>query len=363
VLTPTDVLQHLAAWGLVGGPTQPITVPPEIDVATLGFLAERHRVTGVVLEALDNGALTSIPDGLVDDIAPRHHRLLHTSLAAEANMLNIVGVLREADVDVRVIKGCATAHVDYDDPALRITGDADLLVPVGQMVRASEALLPYANPASLVPDRRLGWIDRYDKARTIQLLTDGWIDLHQRIASGYFGFQIPPDILRADPVGFTVAGVELAGLNPTMRLLHSALHCASENTGMYSQRDVPVMVTRGADWERVVALATEWHIEALLAIGVRRAWDTFGLDPHPFSEWAARVTPTGRQRLALAVVDRLGVGSQASSWLGLPVREWAPYIFAIAWPSEEYLADAGRSRLAHLARPVRKVPGIRRLTS
>ncbi len=234
MLTPADVLRHLAAWRLVAGPAVPIAMPSDVDASSFGQLAERHRVTGVVLDALDHGALTAVPAGLVDDIAPRHHALLHTSLAAEANMLAIVDVLRHAGVDVRVIKGLSTAHLDHDDPALRVTGDADLLVPVGQMTRSSEVLLPLANPVALVPDRRPGWIDRYDKARTIQLHTDGWIDLHQRIASGYFGFRIPPDVLRADPSTFTVAGVELAGLNPTMRLLHAGLHAAVDNTGMYS---------------------------------------------------------------------------------------------------------------------------------
>ncbi len=123
------------------------------------------------------------------------------------------------------------------------------------------------------------------------------------------------------------------------------------------------MITRGADWERVVALATEWRIEALLAAGISRAWTTFGLGPHPFASWAAGVEPTGRQRLALGMVDRLGVGAQASSWLGLPWRDRPGYVASIAWPSDEYLAYAGRSRLAHLARPLRKLPGLRRLAS
>ncbi len=362
MLNVDDIVRHLAAWELVGGPTVPIGIRGRMTPAGLAAAAARHRVTGVALQAVERGALDTPPAELVGQLLMVHHPLLRSSLAAEENMVAVTTVLRDAGLEVRTLKGCATAHLDHDDPALRITSDADLLVPARQLSRAARALGKLVERASSVPDRREGWTDRYNDERTVQLQTGGWIDLHQYIAPGYFGLPIPQDALFAQPDHFTLAGVEIAGLDPTMRLLHAGLHAATANTWMHSQRDVPVMVTRGqADWQRVVELATRWRIEAMLAAGVRQAWSTFGLERHPFADWAASVRATGKQRVAIAIVDRLGVGSPSTTWLALPWRERASYVASIAWPSDEYLAAAGRSRAAHLARPVRKVSGLRRL--
>ena len=53
----------------------------------------------------------------------------------------VVDVLDQADVPCWLLKGLASGHVDYPDPALRTSFDADLLVARSDLGRAVEALL------------------------------------------------------------------------------------------------------------------------------------------------------------------------------------------------------------------------------
>ena len=116
---------------------------PAVD--GLANLAEQHRVTGVVLAALDDGAATGVPAELIDDLADRHLRLLQQSLMAEADLVFVARLFQDAGIEFRVLKGCATAHLDYPDPALRLTSDVDLLVRRGQLDAATEVLRPYVD--------------------------------------------------------------------------------------------------------------------------------------------------------------------------------------------------------------------------
>ena len=158
-------LRHLASWGLVGGPAEPIDLTGVDGVA---LLAEQHRVTGVVLAALDDGAATGVPDELIDDLADRHLRLLQQSLMAEADLVFVARLFQDAGIEFRVLKGLATAHLDYPDPALRLTGDVDVLVRRGQLDAATEVLGPYVDWEQSYPDRVRRWVQRYGKDRTLQ---------------------------------------------------------------------------------------------------------------------------------------------------------------------------------------------------
>ena len=46
----------------------------------------------------------------------------------ERHLLDVSARLGDAAITVAVLKGAATAHLDYEDPALRQFGDVDLLV-------------------------------------------------------------------------------------------------------------------------------------------------------------------------------------------------------------------------------------------
>lgn len=352
--SPPSVLRHLAAWGLDGGPTEPIEVDPSFDLAELVDRCVAERITGVALDAIDRGALVEVPQGLVEAIRPRDLRLLQQSLMAEADLVRVSTLLSEHDVEHRVLKGLATAHLDHQNPALRSTSDVDLLVRRGQLSTASAVLAPLVDQVATSPDRRRSHTDRYGKDRTLKLRGGGWIDLHQLLATGYWGMALDHDPFFEDEEHFTVAGVRCRALTLEHRFLHALLHAgASDRATIQSVRDVAVLQAR-LDLDPVAVLDAERlePIRAVLALGAIRAGDLLGLSGS-LQDWASVQRPGPRERIALRVAAMSGSRSHWTGALGIAPHRWPGFLVPLAFPSRDYLdarAVSWRGRLRSAAR-------------
>lgn len=322
------------------------------DVASV---AVARRVCGPVLAALEAGAVVGRPDNFAADVAQQlassFHEQLHSSLMAESDIAAAVMCLREAGIDARVLKGGAAASLDYADPTLRVTSDADVLVPAGALGAATEALRDHIDLSVAPPEFSRPWADRFAKARTVGVIGGGWLDLHQRIDPGPAGFRIPSDALFAEPEWFMLAGVELAAMSAPLRVLHTALHATRPNTGWHSMLDMPVLLDHPAvGWQTVANLATRWGIDGPVAAGVLQVWTELGLDDHPARRWADGIRPGLLERLA-ARSKRAGAAGHLTAWLALPPHQWPAYLSGMLWPDQEYLtARTGGRRLGHLRR-------------
>jgi hypothetical protein len=342
-------LRHLVSWGLVGGPTEPVDVT---GVDGLASLAEQHRVTGVVLAALDDGAATGVPDELVDDLADRHLRLLQQSLMAEADLVFVARLFQAAGIEFRVLKGLATAHLDHADPALRLTSDVDLLVRRGQLDAATEVLRPHVDWELSYPDRSARWVERYGKDRTLKLRDGSWIDLHQMLVSGYWGLVLDHDQFFEDGERYSIAGTEMTALSPEHRLLHVLLHSGySHVVKMQSFRDVALLSARSAlSVPELAARPENQPIRGLLARGAQRTCELLDID-ESWSNWAPDVKPGVRELVAFRALAR--VRHHWSGVLAIGPHRWPGYVLPIAFPNKRYIEWFGRTRSGHLRAPMR----------
>lgn len=350
-LTPDAALRHLVGWGLVGGPTEPLALGSQPG---LGSLAEFHQVPGVVLAAVDGGAVIDIDPTLVDDLTARHLRLLHRTLAVEADLVVVARRLAETGVDIRVLKGGATAHLDYADPALRITSDVDLLVRDEDLDVATEAVADLVDRGATVPDRRAWWTERYGKDRTLTLRSGGELDLHRMTAPGFHGLVEHHDWF-ADPDSFSIAGTELSAPSVADRFVHAVAHAGyTDHVRYHSIRDVPVLLEAVGDrWRDEVERRRHWR--GLLARGVDVVWARLELAPHPLREWAARVEPDRRERFALRTYELPGSRQHWGGVAAVGPWRWPGLLAAIALPSRDYLAYHGRTPASHVGSTVTKI--------
>jgi hypothetical protein len=339
-------LRHLSSWGLVGGPTEPIDL---VGIEGLAALAEQHRVTGMVLAAIDDGATTDAPAALVDDLADRHLRLLQQSLMAEADLVFVAQLFKSAGIEFRVLKGLATAHLDYPDPGLRLTSDVDLLVRRGQLDAATEVLRPYVDWELSYPDRSAKWAARYGKDRTLKLRDGSWIDLHQMLVAGYWGLVLDHDQFFDQGEQYSIAGTEMTALSSEHRLLHVLLHSGySHVVKIQSFRDVVVLSARSVPSAAELAARRENQtIIGLLARGAQRTCELLDVD-ESWSSWASHVMPGWREQVALRTLTR--VRHHWSGILAIGPHRWPGYILPIAFPTTDYLNWFGRSRTTHLRR-------------
>lgn len=356
-LDPRDrTVAAAMAWVLPGGPPEPV---PRGDADVFVSAVAHQRVSGLVLEAFDRGAFADWPDeaGLRPHLVETHLGALRSSLAAEAASVVVSDLFRSAGVWHAMLKGCATAQLDYPDPALRVTGDVDVLIGRDDHARVI-AILEDAGLRRMAPAFRTGWERRYGK--DIALIGDDRIeiDLHLALVAGYFGIAMPTAPLLDRLVTYEVAERQMPALDAMGRLLHACIHTASSTPiRLGSAADVVQIAGSGkVNGNGFVAYATELRCDAIVAHGFTRAWSAFGAEPTELSEWANRSRPDDRERKALSAFDGAGGESKWQSGLdALPLRRRPGYLLPLLVPSRAHLRHRGRSYADHVRISARRL--------
>ncbi len=334
-MNAAGALARLAAFGLPGASTEPVTV----DVlAELISLAEQRRALSWVVQAVDAGSVANASSDFDEMLRARHLDAVQTTLAAHASAVRLVERLAAVGItDVRILKGCATGRLDYPRPTERFSTDVDVLIPACDLDQLAAAFEPGAIPEP----RRRRWQERYGKSTTVVDEHRVEIDLHVKISEGYFGLAVTADELRRDPVRFEIGRTEALALDAPNRLLHAANHIGgSSHYNLNSARDVLQLTLGGdVDWCEARERAERWKVDALFALGIRRAWSAFAVEPHPLLEWADRHQAVGRQRLAIRVASDRPRGHLLTAPLALPAWKWPGYVGPILAPSRAYLAE------------------------
>jgi hypothetical protein len=347
------------SWMLPGGRREEVPVG---DVDAFLNAVVHQRVSGLVLEAFDQGAVAGTPADTRARLVDAHLAALRSSLAAEAASVTASDLFRAAGIRHALLKGCATAQLDYPDPAMRVTGDVDVLIARHDHAVAI-ATLEDAGLHRMAPAFRTGWERRYGK--DIALIGDERveIDLHLALVAGYFGIKMPTAPLLERLVTYEVAGRQMPALDAMGRLLHACIHTASTTPmRLGSAADVVQIAGSGdVDGAAFAVFTMELRCAAIAARGLARAWDAFGVQPTELSEWADRLRIDDRERKALAALERSGGESDWMSGLGaLPPWKRPGYLLPLLVPSRAHLRHRHRSYLDHLRISARRLSPRRR---
>jgi hypothetical protein len=346
-----EALSRVGAFGLTGANSEPIDVASFDELLAL---AESQRMLPWLSAAVEDGWVENVTEEDRIELRKRTLVAIQTTLAAHSAAASVISRLRDAGVtEVRVLKGCATAYLDYGPLGRRFSSDVDLLVRLDDYDAALSVF-----PGSEIPPRRSAKFQgRYGKATTVVDESGVEIDIHTMLTHGYFGLVFPAAELMKRPESFEIGGVEMLALDQPNRLLHAATHVgASEYFGMHSARDVlQLVLVSGADWTMTVKRAARWKVDGLFAVGVLKAWEMFEVEGHPLVDWAESNHPTGRQQLALRIVVDRKHGPQMTGPLALPLQRWPGYILPFVFPSREFLAARGESWTALVKRFTREL--------
>jgi hypothetical protein len=346
------------AWALPGCDRSVVSI---VDVDRFLAVVAHQRVSGLVLEAFDAGAVGDASDDLRSRLVDAHLDALRLSLAVEAASVHVADLLRAASIPFAVLKGCATAHLDYPDPAPRITGDVDLLIARDDLTVAL-AVLDRAGRRRVHPPFRSGWEQRYGKD-IIVTGDDGMeIDLHLALVEGWFGIRMPTAPLLARRADYEVAGRTMPALDTLGRLLHACIHTAS-STPVRLGSAADVVQIAGAtrpDAVRAVAdlpsFAGELGVAPLVARGVRRVWHAFGTRTTELSEWATSCPATADEEASLAAFDTtVGETRWKTGARALPPLRRPGYALPLVLPSRDHLRARNRSYLDHLRISARRL--------
>ncbi len=276
------------------------TLERPIDIGHPGVHAmlDRHRIT------------TLVPLELVDAsqrpwLHARHLDAAATQLRLRSHAASILSALDAADIETRVLKGLATAELDYPDRNRRHTGDVDLAVRPDDLDHTIQLLrtLGYRDqPTPFDPVLLYGW--------TVETPDGVEVDLHTRL------FRRSPldDGLFAD-AGEAIGSLSATALRVEHRLVHAAGHFIISPPGrrrMSGVVDITQLLGRGdLDLDEARRFAAAIGVESLVGAGIRVEAELSGrvevlqaLDGWKQPDWLERHTRLVAHRRL--VLDHLG---------------------------------------------------------
>ncbi|MFL6126867.1 nucleotidyltransferase family protein [Actinophytocola sp.] len=348
-------LLAVAGHGLPSSRSFPAAPLPSSSWEALLSGAESNRVLGLLRSAVDGGMLPVTAEQRTQ-VRTAHRLALLRVLSLERHLVSVTSLLADAGVETRVLKGSAYARLDYPDPALRTFIDLDLLFRPGDIERAV-SVLGGGGFSRTLAEPRPGFDRRFDKGTTLR--GKGFdIDLHRTFVLGPWGFRVRLDALWAGGETFTIGDHELTALSAPHRFLHACYHAALGDWPLRlgSLRDVAEL--HPADEPGLIALATEWDVQAVVAAAVADSTRLLGLPVRgELREWAAAHVPTRREERWLGLHTRATKTFAAQAVATLPVlglRDKAAYLRALMLPDKRYTAGRHTSALSRWSFGVRE---------
>jgi hypothetical protein len=251
---------------------------------------------GLLYHLVDT-APTDLTDEQRQDALQLQGSVLLRCVELEHHAIAVSRLLGAHGIRSVVLKGGATAHLDYPDPSWREVSDIDLLIDPADRAGATALLTGngwrqgYALP---------GGHEQFTHAVTF---VNGQmeLDLHQRIAHRALGVLIPTRELIARAMPLQIAGAELFALDDVDRMIHAAIHAGAARSAqrrLSSVADVLLLADRRPDLAgSVLARAEAWRVRPLIERGERGAYDAAQLPVHTAWEAAMRSPLQRRDRL------------------------------------------------------------------
>lgn len=359
-MTARAAVRRIAAFGLPGAPEPALSAPLATgEWRALRAFVRHHRLTGLATAAADAGALPLAPSQW-EELAADHAAALAATAHLDAVLTELSGLLADAGIEHRLLKGPAVARLDYPAPGLRPYGDIDLLV-TGAGLDAAVRLLTRAGGERRYPEPRPGFDRRFGKGACVVLPDGTQVDLHRTLAAGPFGLTIDLSDLWSAASPVEVGDRPLTALDPCGRLLHACVHAVLGNhpPRLLALRDVvQVWQAHAPLLADVVARARRWGVAVVVARAVTTAWATLGLaGGGGLRAWATGYQPSAREVALLGVYERPGARYAAQAVASLRVlrgvRDRTAYLRAMVLPARGYLAGRHRSRVGRLAEGLR----------
>jgi hypothetical protein len=347
-------------WGLATGiaahglelPRDPFIAEPLDDESWDQLLetVSQQRLIGLLVAAVGSGEV-AISRAQQADLDRELHGSTIRTLLLEQSLIRFVALLDDAQIDYRVMKGAALAHLDYADPGLRPYIDVDLLVPSSSF-DAAVSVFSAHGCTRLYPQPRPGFDRRFAKGTTFLTPSGHELDLHRTFVAGAYGVLVQAEDLFKTVTPFRIAGHELRALGAEERFLHACFHARLGDTPprLLPLRDlVQLVLGQSLDLERIAARCVSWRAEAVVAEAVQLAWDCLGVrDVVPLSTWAsARGTTKIEQRRLAAYNDVWNYPALvASEFRALPnIADQFAFLRALALPDREYLGGRYRGHV------------------
>lgn len=248
-------------------------VPPQgIDWTQLMLLAGRHRVRPLLSVALSQRFADVAPPKLLEDLRYFTQANAQRNLFLTGALLELLDLLQSQGIEAAAFKGPVLAAATWRNPALRESGDLDLLVRRQDVVRTWRFLqqrgfmpiFPTSSPREaeylqgLAGPRRDAYLQRHGEHHLLLPRGRVNIDLHSSIALREFWMLRRPDEAWGWLSEQSFAGRSVRGFDAEHTLLMLCINGAKDCWGRIDRVcDVAELLNKfpALDWAKVQAIA------------------------------------------------------------------------------------------------------------
>jgi hypothetical protein len=353
-----------------------------VDWDALLAAARLHHLLPLLYERLKGLNGDRIPAAVMAQLQGAYYANLLRNRRLGAELAEVIGALCREGVEAIVLKGGALAWTVYANPALRPMADLDLMIPPGEMERASTVLqslgfhLCSSMPAHQVPFlQRFGGGLEWQRTRGTKIT---YLEMKHNLAGVVWfrtAYSVQPEDLWETVRSLTLDGTEARQLSTEDTLIHLCLHpplshaYASPLSG-YVDMDRVVAAAEGAlSWPRLIERAERFRVKAAVYHGLQCAQRLLGtpvppevqkaLRPGRFHLRILRGLASLDQRKALQeAIRRPGIVRRVLLYAALTddIRGVGGLLHGVLLPGDEWLAahyslqtqgQARRYRMAH----------------
>jgi hypothetical protein len=191
-----------------------------------------QRVAGHLASAIDAGLPVTATQR--DQAQAAHRTAVMADLSVEQAAHGLAGLLEEHGFRWRLSKGLVAARVLYPDPALRSTGDVDVLVHPADFDAAVEAI--QTNGGAAWEHLRHGAAaTRAAAARTFMHASGIELDVHREVRGHSGRYTLPTDVILARPQQVEVWGRAILAPSTPALVLHAMLHLSKGGPGSFGR--------------------------------------------------------------------------------------------------------------------------------
>jgi hypothetical protein len=191
--------------------------------------AKRYGITPLLYHALEALGFYDVPDPVRTELANFFKvNAIRNELLAE-EMARILRLLGDAGIPAMPLKGIALAESLYEDPALRVFEDMDILVPAERMIEAFHLLVSSGYKPEFTQPFLLDLLVRYGKD-CLLMREDAMCTYPLELHCGLvWGGTLERDLLEkiwSEANRETIYGVPAFELSPDWEFLYLATHAA-----------------------------------------------------------------------------------------------------------------------------------------
>ena len=313
-------------------------IPPDVSWDFLVHTAQRHAVLPLVHRAL--GQHPGVPSPTREVLESLFRQSARRSLVLTAELVRLLDGFAERGIPLLPYKGPTLAQQLYADVAMRSFSDLDLLVRIGDVQRATDALqtLGYVAVQPVPPKRRAAHRALASEQMFRRATGAALVELQWRITPAYFSVDFEEDWLWRRAARVSLGQRQVPALTPEALLLVLSVHGAKHHwESLVWIADIAQLLRKctDLDWDSVLKTARSLGIERLLFLALALAGQVLAVPPpcavarlvaaDPTLPWLCRGV---EQHLASEV---RGVPYLADHWFSLRGRErWSDRLRYVA---------------------------------